>query len=96
MFSYAVYYRLAVFVATQYGDLIRASFDLFRYDLLKGLSIKIDSTMPLSREREVWEELSRLLAYGDSVNVTFETSRMGLTLSRSSTTAPSPPSNTQP
>jgi hypothetical protein len=41
-FSYVVYYKLAVSIATQYGDLIRASFDLFRHDLLKAFSVKFD------------------------------------------------------
>lgn len=73
VFSYLIYYRLAVFVATQYGDLIRVSFDLFRRELLKAFSLKQNNaTTTLSSEREVWEKLSRLLAYGDPVDLTFE------------------------
>lgn len=76
VFSYTVYYRLAVFVATQYGDLIRSSFDLFRHKLLNGFSVKLDNpVITLLEERKIWEELSRLLAYGDPVALNFETSK---------------------
>lgn len=73
LFSYVVYYRLAVFVATQYGDLIRASFDLFRGDLLKAFSVKLDKPITrIGQEREVWKKLNQLLIYSDSPDLTFE------------------------
>lgn len=90
VFSYAVYYRLAVFVAIQYGDLIRASFDLFRRDLLMAFSLKVDpAATTLLKERAVWEELSRLLAYGDPVALTFEPPKTTKPISQI-------PSNTSP
>jgi hypothetical protein len=91
VFSYAVYYRLAVFVATQYGDLIRASFDLFRWDLLKAFLKVEPSITTLPKEREVWMELSRLLAYGDPASIMFEASRTSRSSSSSLTPAGSKP-----
>lgn len=74
-FSYAVYYRLAVSIAAQYGDLIRASFDLFRHDLLRAFSVaNIHSNISLIEEKETWGKLSRLLAYGDPSTLAFEIS----------------------
>ncbi|MBA5869126.1 MAG: hypothetical protein GDA68_03835 [Nitrospira sp. CR2.1] len=74
-FSYVVYYKLAVSIATQYGDLIRASFDLFRHDLLKAFSVKFDrSNISLLEEKELWGKLSRLLVYGDPSDLVFEIS----------------------
>lgn len=60
--SYVVYYRMAVFVATQYGDVIRASFDLFRLHLLRALWRQ----HPVSRsaELEMWKQLSQLVVFG--------------------------------
>ncbi|HQY58250.1 MAG: hypothetical protein KA426_01265 [Nitrospira sp.] len=79
-FSYVVYYRLAVSVATQYGDLIRASFDLFRHDLLKAFSVKFDPlNLSLSEEKEIWSKLSRLLVYGDASSLMFEIPRSAKT-----------------
>jgi hypothetical protein len=75
-----VYYRLAVSVATQYGDLIRASFDLFRHDLLKAFSVKFDPlNLSLSEEKEIWSKLSRLLVYGDASSLMFEIPRSAKT-----------------
>lgn len=75
-FSYAVYYRLAVSIAAQYGDLIRASFDLFRHDLLGAFSVaSIPSNISLVEEKETWGKLSRLLAYGDPSSLVFEVSK---------------------
>jgi hypothetical protein len=74
-FSYVVYYKLAVSIATQYGDLIRASFDLFRHDLLKAFSVKFDrSNISLLEEKELWGKLSRLLVYKDPSDLVFEIS----------------------
>ncbi|MDF0645974.1 MAG: hypothetical protein P0111_18250 [Nitrospira sp.] len=58
--SYAVYYRLGVLVTIQYGDLIRASFDLFRGKLSEQLIARQPN------EVEKWKNLSRLLAYGQT------------------------------
>jgi len=58
--SYAVYYRLGVLVTIQYGDLIRASFDLFRGKLSEQLIARQPN------EVAKWKNLSRLLAYGQT------------------------------
>jgi hypothetical protein len=63
--SYTVYYRLAVTAATQYGDMIRAGYDLYRKDLLKEF-LKVVEGIPKSYRDEIkeWENLSRLLVHG--------------------------------
>lgn len=57
-----LFYRLAVFLAEQFGDLVRAAYDLFRLRLLE----KFGRTWPqtLEQEREKWSQLSRLVVYG--------------------------------
>lgn len=60
--SYGIYYRMAVFVATQYGDLVRAGFDLFRLDLLHALYRQHPATRSL--ELQMWEQLSQLVVFG--------------------------------
>lgn len=61
--SYGIYYRVAVFVAMQYGDLIRASFDLFRLQLLYALWRKHPAMR--SVELEIWKQISQLLVFGE-------------------------------
>ena len=60
------FYRLAVLVAGGFGDLIRASFDLFRLDLMAALSRP--DPRSLREEREQWAQLSRLAIYGTELD----------------------------
>jgi len=64
--SYTVYYKMAVFLAVQYGDLLRASYDLFRLELFKELAIEL----PADRDSELikWRHVSQLLSYGQGPN----------------------------
>jgi hypothetical protein len=57
------FYRVSVSAATQLGELIRASFDLFRLDLLSTLG----RPRPASFEEELgyWRELNSLAFYDD-------------------------------
>jgi hypothetical protein len=57
------FYRVSVSAATQFGELIRASFDLFRLDLLSGLG----RPRPASFQEELgyWRELNSLAFYDD-------------------------------
>jgi hypothetical protein len=59
---YGIYYRMAVFLATQYGDLVRASFDLFRLELLDALYREHPATRAV--ELEKWEQASQLQIFG--------------------------------
>ena len=58
------FYRLSVSAATQLGELIRASFDLFRLDLLASLG----RPRPASFDEELryWREMNDLAFYGDA------------------------------
>jgi hypothetical protein len=57
------FYRVSVSAATQLGELIRASFDLFRLDLLKALGRPRPATF--DEELRYWRELNDLTFYGD-------------------------------
>jgi hypothetical protein len=61
-----VTYQVAVYAADQYGDLFRASFDLFRFKLLDAFHRPTPKRH--SDEKEMWEELSRLVVYGETTN----------------------------
>jgi len=58
----AFFYALSVDAAVQYGDMLRACFDLFRLDLLEQLAFERPTT--LKEERERWEKISQLIVYG--------------------------------
>jgi hypothetical protein len=61
-FVAALFYRLGVEAACQYGEMVRSSFDLFRLDLMEALGRPRPGTW--QEERKQWEELSRLTSYG--------------------------------
>jgi hypothetical protein len=65
LFSY-IFYRLGILVAMQYGDLVRASFDLFRLDLLDALYREHPKN--LEEEKQKWSEMSQLFVFGDTNN----------------------------
>jgi hypothetical protein len=62
-----LFYELSVKAAMQYGDRLRASFDLFRLDLLKQLGF--GRPTKLSEERETWQKLSQLVVYGADIDL---------------------------
>ena len=63
MLSY-FFYRLSINRAGAWGSLVKGSFDLFRWELLKKLGYKQE---PETREaeRKLWYEISRQMIYGD-------------------------------
>jgi hypothetical protein len=63
----AFFYFLSVNAATQYGDMIRSCFDLFRLDLLRQLQFERPSS--LKEERTLWERISQLVVYGDEIDL---------------------------
>lgn len=57
-----LFYRLGCISAWKLGDLFRASFDLFRLDLLKALGGVAPQS--IKEERATWRQFSTLLVYG--------------------------------
>lgn len=62
--SYGLY-RLACRAATQWGESVRTAFDLYRFELMKQLSIKIDDPQPwsLEVERKIWARVQGVTFY---------------------------------
>lgn len=60
----AMFYRVAIFAAEQFGDAFRACFDLFRFDLMAAL--RRDLPLTLGVEKTKWLQLSQLSVYGRS------------------------------
>jgi hypothetical protein len=58
-----LFYRVGVVVADGLGDLSRASYDLFRLDLLEKLGAAHPTDT--AKEREMWEKLSKVIVYGE-------------------------------
>jgi hypothetical protein len=55
-------YRIAIIAADQFGGLFRASFDLYRLNLLAAFHRKAPATT--AEERQMWNEVSQLVLYG--------------------------------
>jgi hypothetical protein len=64
-------YRIALQNYRVFSDLLRASVDLYRLDLLKALHIELPANA--EQERTLWEMLERRLSYSDSTNVKLRT-----------------------
>lgn len=60
------FYRVCVGAATQLGEMIRASFDLFRLDLMAALERPHPESF--KKEQEQWVEFSKLVVYGEGVD----------------------------
>lgn len=67
LLSAAFFYFLSVDAAVQYGDMVRACFDLFRLDLLNQLSLPRAAN--LKEEKARWEKVSQLLVYGQETDL---------------------------
>jgi hypothetical protein len=62
------FYRMAVGRAQAWGDMVKGAFDLYRRPLLADLGYtRVPST--LRAEREIWDDISNQLLYGDSPRV---------------------------
>jgi hypothetical protein len=59
-----LFYWLAVIVARQFGELVRTAYDLFRWELLLSLQLKVPTQLALSEERKLWERVSQWIVYG--------------------------------
>jgi hypothetical protein len=62
-----VFYRIALQNYRAFSDLLRASIDLYRLDLLKTLHMELP--VNAEQERTLWETLERRLSYGEHQNV---------------------------
>lgn len=61
-----LFYRLSIECAQRLGEMVRASFDLFRLDLMAALWRPHPAT--LAQEQRQWEELSKLAVYGTAID----------------------------
>jgi uncharacterized repeat protein (TIGR01451 family) len=62
----AMFYAASVGRASEWGQLVRASFDLYRWDVLRDLGFTSRPATMLE-ERALWNEISRQLAFGDTL-----------------------------
>lgn len=62
-----VLYILSIPVAKTMGLLIRSSFDLYRFDLLKQLNYSIPRT--LTQEKKIWQKISDFIVTGGNLGV---------------------------
>lgn len=64
LFLTSAFYRSSIGRASEWGDLVKGAFDLYRWKLLKELGYKIvPATM--EQERGLWREISGQMIYGD-------------------------------
>jgi len=61
-----LFYRLGIDCAYRLGEMVRASFDLFRLDLMAALGRPHPLT--LAQEQMQWEELSKLAVYPTKID----------------------------
>lgn len=64
LFMAYLFHRASLFIVGEYGDMIRSTYDLFRFDLLVQLKRKPPKT--IEQERFVWQEVCRFLNTGDA------------------------------
>jgi hypothetical protein len=62
------FYRVGVLAAYQFGEMVRASFDLFRLDLMAALQRPHPATFRV--EQAQWEEFSKLVVYAEPIDFT--------------------------
>jgi len=60
-------YRSAISSARKWGLAVKSVFDVYRYDLLKKMSINIPKTP--KEEKEIWRELNQAFLYWDTPNI---------------------------
>jgi hypothetical protein len=58
------FYQVSVSAAIQLGEMMRASFDLFRLELMSALELPHPASF--KKEQEQWQQLSELVVYGDA------------------------------
>jgi hypothetical protein len=58
-----IFYEASLLNVSQFGDMIRSSYDLYRFELLKALHLKLPNT--LVEERQTWMLLSQFMVGND-------------------------------
>jgi hypothetical protein len=61
--GFLFFYQASLPIVSQYGNLIRSAYDLFRFDLLKALHMSLPKCH--SEEYDLWCGISELMACGD-------------------------------
>ncbi len=59
-----VCYKAAIQKALDYGENLKTIYDLHRWDLLKEFNLDLGKELTPKEEKEIWENISRLLARG--------------------------------
>ncbi|MCB0019529.1 MAG: hypothetical protein KDE09_17180 [Anaerolineales bacterium] len=62
MALFAVFYRAAIPLVVQYGDLVKSTFDLFRFSLIDALRLKRPHNY--DEETALWDNLSMFIGHG--------------------------------
>ncbi|MGC9400213.1 MAG: hypothetical protein ACP5HM_13910 [Anaerolineae bacterium] len=79
-----IFYKGSFPIVIQYGDMIRSSFDLFRFRLLEEFHLEPPKT--LQAEREVWRKISEFLVMGEHRGTLCFKYQTAATVERSETT----------
>jgi hypothetical protein len=66
-----VWYRVALQNYRAFANLLCASVDLFRTDLLKALRVPLPANA--EQERLIWETIEQRLVFGEHSNITLQT-----------------------
>jgi hypothetical protein len=62
MLLFAIFYRAAIPIVVQYGDLVKSAFDLFRFPLINALRLK--QPKDYDEETDGWENISLFIGHG--------------------------------
>ena len=57
------FYTASLFNVSKYGNMIRSSYDLFRFNLIEKLHLKLPPTF--EKEKELWEQISEFVTIGE-------------------------------
>jgi hypothetical protein len=63
LFVSYVFYRACLLIISEYGDLVRSAFDLFRSELLKKLNLSLPRD--LTAETNLWSKISEFINIGN-------------------------------
>lgn len=58
-----IFYRGACSAASWWGQLVKATFDVYRFDLLKHMRVGVPPDLTLEQERELWPQIQMSMKY---------------------------------
>ena len=64
LISAIIVYGGACVAAVNWGNTVKSAFDLYRFELMRMLHLKMDANGTLSDERRMWQGISEFLAFG--------------------------------